>query len=166
MVQKEAWFIELCAHYSDRVPGGLADQMTPEDFDPAQLHKGIRTEMEHTDDPELAQEIAMDHLMEDPEYYDLLELIEARVAGEDLTDSEGDEEGARVPANPQAYYVWLIEELHSVVKSGVPANLGGRQITPAQAKSMLYYLESTPVQKAQAWIRKLFPARYEVYTDQ
>jgi hypothetical protein len=32
--------------------------------------------MEHTTDPEIAKEIATDHLMEDPNYYDKLEKIE------------------------------------------------------------------------------------------
>ena len=34
-----------------------------------QLQDGIKVEMEHTDNPELAQEIAMDHLTERPDYY-------------------------------------------------------------------------------------------------
>ena len=32
--------------------------------------------MEHTDDPDLAREIAMDHLTEDPDYYTKLEKVE------------------------------------------------------------------------------------------
>lgn len=41
-----------------------------------QLNKGIKVEMEHTDDIALATEIAMDHLYEDPKYYDKLKKIE------------------------------------------------------------------------------------------
>jgi len=70
----------------DRLPGGLGDKKTREDFDPEQVEKGIKVEMEHTDDPELALEITLDHLTEDPEYYDKLETIEphhARAAGKD-----------------------------------------------------------------------------------
>ena len=62
--------------YQDRIPGGLADERTPEDFDPEALAKGIKVEMEHTDDPVLAREIAMDHLTEDKEYYDKLAKME------------------------------------------------------------------------------------------
>ena len=47
-----------------------------EDVDPGQLEKGIDVEMEHTDDPEIAKEIALDHLTELPDYYDRLETIE------------------------------------------------------------------------------------------
>lgn len=60
----------------DRIPGGLADKKKPQDFDPDQLKKGIKVEMEHTEDPAKAEEIAMDHLTEDPKYYDKLEKIE------------------------------------------------------------------------------------------
>jgi hypothetical protein len=66
----------VCDTCPDRLPGGLADKKSPKDFDPKQLQKGIKVEREHTDDPTLAQEIAMDHLQEDPRYYDKLETIE------------------------------------------------------------------------------------------
>lgn len=45
-----------------------------------QLNKGIKVEMEHTDDRGKAKEIAMDHLFEDPKYYDKLQKIEATEA--------------------------------------------------------------------------------------
>lgn len=44
----------------------------------AQIKKGIKVEMEHTTDPDVAREIAMDHLMEDPAYYDKLEKVEGK----------------------------------------------------------------------------------------
>jgi hypothetical protein len=40
-----------------------------------QLTKGMDVEMEHTDDPKIAKEIAMDHLFEDPNYYNKLSKI-------------------------------------------------------------------------------------------
>lgn len=64
------------AQHKDQLPGGLADKRNPSDFDPEQLKKGIKVEMEHTDDSAKAEEIAMDHLTEDPKYYDKLETIE------------------------------------------------------------------------------------------
>jgi len=62
----------------DQIPGGIADQKRPEDFDPKALEKGIQVEMEHTNDRAIAQEIAMDHLAEDPEYYEKLEVMESQ----------------------------------------------------------------------------------------
>lgn len=62
----------------DKLSGGLADNKQPQDFDPAQLKAGIKVEMEHTDDPRLAREIAMDHLSEDPAYYQKLSRMEGK----------------------------------------------------------------------------------------
>lgn len=59
----------------DLIPGGLADRLSEEDFDKKALRKGIKVEMEHTDSREVAAEIAMDHLAEDPKYYDKLDKI-------------------------------------------------------------------------------------------
>lgn len=42
-----------------------------------QLEKGIKVEMEHTNNKSKAKEIAMDHLSEKPDYYDRLEKIES-----------------------------------------------------------------------------------------
>lgn len=38
-----------------------------------QLQAGIDIEMEHTDNPEIAKEIAMDHLSERPDYYTIIQ---------------------------------------------------------------------------------------------
>lgn len=38
----------------------------------SQLAKGIKVELEHTTDPKVAREIALDHLLEFPDYYDRL----------------------------------------------------------------------------------------------
>ena len=37
------------------------------------LAKGVKHEKEHSSDPKVAMEIALDHLKEDPAYYDKLE---------------------------------------------------------------------------------------------
>lgn len=73
----------------DRLPGGRADGRQPSDFDPEQLRKGVKVEMEHTNDPDLALEITMDHLVEIPDYYDRLEAME-RGAGVEPNPREMD----------------------------------------------------------------------------
>lgn len=60
----------------DKMSGGKADKKRPSDFDPEQLAIGVQHEMEHTSDEDIAREIAMDHLAEDPEYYSKLETME------------------------------------------------------------------------------------------
>lgn len=55
-----------------RAAGGRAAGMSPDMFDPTQLAIGTRVELEHTSDPYIARKIAMDHLVEDPMYYQKL----------------------------------------------------------------------------------------------
>ena len=63
-----------------KVPGGVGDKTPTDQVDPNQLSVGVQIEMEHTNDHEIAQEIAMDHLTEDPQYY--TKLIKAGLASE------------------------------------------------------------------------------------
>lgn len=44
----------------------------------SELKKGLKVEMEHTNDVEKAREIAMDHLSEDPHYYTKLKKVETK----------------------------------------------------------------------------------------
>lgn len=64
----------------NRIPGGKAQSTTPTYFNQDQLGMGVDVEMEHTVDPSIAQEIAMDHLMESPEYYTHLKEMESKMA--------------------------------------------------------------------------------------
>ena len=73
----------------DNIPGGLAKGMTLNDIAEkhgvsvdvlvAEFKKGIQTEMEHTTDREMAKEITLDHLFEDPKYYTKLATVEEYV---------------------------------------------------------------------------------------
>jgi len=53
----------------DQVPGGIGDGKPDSDFDPKQMAEGLKIEVEHTKDKDLAKEIAKDHLTELPNYY-------------------------------------------------------------------------------------------------
>lgn len=44
-------------------------------YDPKELAMGIKVEMEHTTDSDVAETIAKQHLAEDPEYYSKLKKI-------------------------------------------------------------------------------------------
>ena len=63
-----------------KLPGGVGDKSTTDQVDPTQLSIGIQIEMEHTNDLDIAKEIAMDHLTEDPKYY--TKLVNAGLAKE------------------------------------------------------------------------------------
>jgi hypothetical protein len=79
---------------TEKIPGGLGAKLTGtmeekhqqiadehgvsvEEIE-AELEKGMEVEMEHTTDEDMAHEIAMDHLLEDPKYYTNLSKIEEK----------------------------------------------------------------------------------------
>lgn len=79
---------KLTKEQLDRITGGLSDGKTVEDIAKkhgvsveeinSQLEKGIKVEMEHTNDKNLAREIALDHLYELKNYYTRLSKIEEK----------------------------------------------------------------------------------------
>lgn len=73
----------------NRIVGGEGDGLTPDDVDPRQLRLGTEVEREHTDDPEEAEEIAIDHYAEDKKYYDKLAKcgLADELSKEDLRES-------------------------------------------------------------------------------
>lgn len=83
--KKQLAAIEISKH-EDAIPGGLAKNLSLSDIakkhgvSPTELKqefkKGVKVEMEHTDDIKIAAEIALDHLFEDPKYYTKLKKIE------------------------------------------------------------------------------------------
>lgn len=78
----------------NKLVGGKADNLSLEDIAKKhnvsidkinnQLKKGLKVEMEHTNDKEKAKEIVMDHLTELPDYYDRLDKMENK----DNTDND------------------------------------------------------------------------------
>ena len=79
--------------WKDQIPGGKADKKLPSDFDPEQLAKGVKVELEHTSSPHLAKEIAMDHLAEDPDYYTKLATIHTESNVEAGKEGDWEQEG-------------------------------------------------------------------------
>lgn len=70
----------------DLIHGGRADGVSPGAVDPDALRDGMAVEREHTDTPQVAREIAMDHLVEHPRYYEALRVMERRLAKEASAD--------------------------------------------------------------------------------
>lgn len=58
--------------YSNKLPGGVGDNLLPSDIDPETLKFGMDVEMEHTNDPIVALNVVADHVAENPAYYDKL----------------------------------------------------------------------------------------------
>jgi hypothetical protein len=66
--------------WKDHLEGGKGDDLTPEDVDQDQLKIGIAVQGEHTSNPDIAAEISLDHISEDPSYYS--KLIASGIADE------------------------------------------------------------------------------------
>ena len=61
-----------------------------------ELEKGVKVEIEHTNDRKKAKEIAMDHLWEDPKYYSKLKKIETK----EMTDASSSGSYSGALSNP------------------------------------------------------------------
>jgi len=82
----------------EKLEGGVADSKSLEELAKKhkvdvkmltkQFNKGIKVEMEHTDNKQMAKEIARDHISEDPKYYDKLSKMETK----DIKDNQNDKE--------------------------------------------------------------------------
>lgn len=55
---------------------GKSKDKNKSQFSPDALQQGMKVETEHTKDKQLAQRITMDHLTEDPKYYEKLKKVE------------------------------------------------------------------------------------------
>lgn len=68
--------------------GGEAEKKDINEFDvcPYQLAMGVAVELEHTQDPEVAKEIALDHLAEIPDYYSRLSAMENEAKGDNTME--------------------------------------------------------------------------------
>jgi len=92
MIEEELRIVIRSRKKDDQIPGGLAadipgsiddkhqtiadmHKVSKDEID-AEVEKGIEVESEHTKDPEIAHEIALDHVYEDPDYYTKLDTIE------------------------------------------------------------------------------------------
>jgi len=58
----------------------------PKSFINAQLYLGMKSEMEHTKNPDVAKKIALDHLSESPFYYEYLTKMEKELVGLDVKE--------------------------------------------------------------------------------
>lgn len=94
------------------IKGGLADGKTVEDIAKKhnvsveqiqkQIEKGYKIEYEHVNDKKRAIEIAKDHLMEIPDYYDRLEKME-KEAKKELEEKNNDKQDNKLELKQKIY---------------------------------------------------------------
>ena len=130
----------------EEIAGGLADDKSVKDIADkhsvnikdivAQIKKGKKVEMEHTDDPNVAIEIAKDHEMEHPYYYSALEDMEKELEeGSLLLNSIlGEEElGEATSAASSGAFVGALGGKHNkrkLHKTNVPVSGAGGMTKP------------------------------------
>lgn len=96
----------------DKIAGGLADKKKPSDFRAKELKAGKKVEREHTNDPDVACEIAMDHLQEIPDYYTRLGKMEREAKRQGATKSlqgEGSRGGVVVGHTKSGSPIYIVK---------------------------------------------------------
>lgn len=86
MIDKEIEKIHMQHHGLDKkskdsISIGKHNDISDDQFDANELAMGIKVEMEHTDDPDIAKSIAKDHIKELKNYYTLLLKMEKEAKG-------------------------------------------------------------------------------------
>ncbi len=97
----------------DKIPGGLAKGLTLNDIATKhnvsieditdEFKKGYKVEREHTTDSDVAKEIALDHLFEDPKYYTNLASIEEGRVPQSFNYGTGWDYHTAIGTNPNKY---------------------------------------------------------------
>lgn len=78
-VERKYPSIEISENLNE-MEGGKGENLDPDDVCPDQLEVGIAVEMEHTNDPDISKQIALDHLSEIDDYY--TKLVQAGLVDE------------------------------------------------------------------------------------
>jgi len=73
--KQSSWY-KKSKKWEDQLEGGKADDKTPDDFPKKDVERGRKIEREHSNDPDTAREISLDHLQEHSDYYSGLEHME------------------------------------------------------------------------------------------
>ena len=97
----------------DKIPGGLAKGLSLSDIATKhnvsieditdEFKKGYKVEREHTTDSDVAKEIALDHLFEDPKYYTNLASIEEGRVPQSFNYGTGWDYHTAIGTNPNKY---------------------------------------------------------------
>lgn len=105
---------------NNKLKGGVGDATAPSEVNTAELAIGVQVEMEHTNDSNVATEIALDHLMEDPEYYS--KLVKAGLAKEFMPTTNS---GFGDPDHPINDKARMGDSVTSTAGNNIVGTIGG-----------------------------------------
>lgn len=114
-------FYKKATHeWIDEISGGLGDDRLPSEFSEDQLTKGLIVELEHTNDPKIALEITIDHLVENDHYYDYLEEMEQKFEEDKIEKKATDYAGRPIPNDSAlpSYNITPYQQEHSSYHGG------------------------------------------------
>ena len=122
-----------------KLKGGKGDKLSLSDFDPKEVKKGLKAEMEHTNDKEIAKEIVADHLSEDPHYYSKLDKagLEEYKSGfgagkmGDSKHAQGIPSGPKFPFDSKAVTGGRTKRVRDAAKKGPVTVVGTKGISPS-----------------------------------
>jgi hypothetical protein len=130
------------------IKGGKSDGMSIEDIAKKhkidvdllkiQLEKGIKVEKEHTNNNDMAKEIAMDHLFEFPDYYIKLEKMEKEETKEQtMADASGSFEGPifSAPILKRDIHNFTLNEMDGIPGMGYDGPIGHGKVSPMDKKN-------------------------------
>jgi hypothetical protein len=118
--------------FTRKLHGGRSEGHSPTEFVPQALVRGTIHEMEHTDDAETAMEIAMDHLIEHPDYYDVIEAMEAQMSTRMLTPNI-----ATAVASEAAVLAREAPAMAQAVRAAAPEIAAGARVVVPRAASWI-----------------------------
>ena len=122
-----------------KLKGGKGDKLSLSDFDPVEVKKGLKAEMEHTSDKEIAKEIVADHLAEDPHYYSKLDKagLEEYKSGfgsgkmGDSKHAQGIPSGPNYPFDSKKVTGGRLKRIRDAAKKGPVTVVGTKGISPS-----------------------------------
>lgn len=122
-----------------KLKGGKGDKLSLSDFDSKEVKKGLKAEMEHTSDKEIAKEIVADHLAEDPHYYSKLDKagLEEYKSGYgsgkmgDSKHAQGIPSGPKFPFDSKAVTGSRLKRVKDAAKKGPITVVGTKGISPS-----------------------------------
>ena len=141
----------LMVREGQALTGGVGDNLAPTRIDPAELEMGVRVEMEHTNDLNIAREIATDHLAENPRYYTALK-----------TSGMAPELNTTAPTTTSPLEIDVVEPMTHFFETSVPKKTllevdfwgkagAGALIFCASTKRFLVALRSDAVREPNTW---------------
>lgn len=136
----------LIAKAAFGLEGGRSQGHTPEEFDQREIMLGLEMEKEHTDDPDVAMGLVMDHLIEFPDYYSKLKGFEASLVKKDAATANDAEPAkwAQTGQNPPVDYLLATQAFDWQRPAEIAKSSKVRVVKRDKARQLVYGVVLVP----------------------